>query len=190
MMVLGISGSPRLLGNTDQLLAEVLRGARSEGAETKTITVCDLDIAPCQHCDSCLRTGECKINDDMQSVYSAMEDADAIVLASPLHFMGVTAQMKALIDRCQSRWARKYRLKVPPLGDKRRHQGLFVSVGGRDVANLFDGARATVKALFATLDVDYSGELLFAGIDEAGAIARHATALKQAYQAGRKLVRA
>ena len=190
MMVLGISGSPRLLGNTDQLLAEVLRGARSEGAETKTITVCDLDIAPCQHCDSCLRTGECRINDDMQSVYSAMEDADAIVLASPLHFMGVTAQMKALIDRCQSRWARKYRLKVPPLGDKRRRQGLFVSVGGRDVANLFDGARATVKALFATLDVDYSGELLFAGIDEAGAIARHATALKQAYQAGRKLVRA
>jgi multimeric flavodoxin WrbA len=118
-----------------------------------------------------------------------MEDADAIVLASPLHFMGVTAQMKAMIDRCQSRWARKYRLKVPPLGDKRQRQGLFVSVGGRDVANLFDGARATVKALFATLDVKYGGELLFAGIDEAGAIARHPTTLKQAYQAGRKLVR-
>jgi multimeric flavodoxin WrbA len=189
MMVLGISGSPRLLGNTDQLLAEVLRGARSEGAEIKTVTVCDLDIAPCQHCDSCLRTGECKINDDMQSVYGDMEDADAIVLASPLHFMGVTAQMKALIDRCQSRWARKYRLKVPPLGDKRQRQGLFVSVGGRDVANLFDGARTTVKTLFASLDVEYAGELLFAGIAEAGASARHPTALKQAYRAGQKLAK-
>lgn len=189
MRVLGISGSPRLLGNTDQLLAEVLRGARSEGAKTKSVTVCDLDIAPCQHCDSCLRTGECKISDDMQSVYSEMENADAIVLASPLHFMGVTAQMKAMIDRCQSRWARKYVLKVPPLGDKRQRQGLFVSVGGRDVANLFDGARATVKALFATLNVKYAGELLFAGIDEAGAITRHPTALKQAYQAGRKLAK-
>jgi multimeric flavodoxin WrbA len=189
MRVLGISGSPRLLGNTDQLLAEVLRGARSEGAETKTVTVCDLDIAPCQHCDSCLRTGECKISDDMQSVYSEMENADAIVLASPLHFMGVTAQMKAMIDRCQSLWARKYVLKVPPLGDKRQRQGLFVSVGGRDVANLFDGARATVKALFATLNVKYAGELLFADIDEAGAITRHPTALKQAYQAGQKLAK-
>jgi multimeric flavodoxin WrbA len=189
MRVLGISGSPRLLGNTDQLLAEVLRGARSEGAETKTVTVCDLDITPCQHCDSCLRTGECKISDDMQSVYSEMENADAIVLASPLHFMGVTAQMKAMIDRCQSLWARKYVLKVPPLGDKRQRNGLFVSVGGRDVANLFDGARATVKALFATLNVKYAGELLFADIDEAGAITRHPTALKQAYQAGRKLAK-
>jgi multimeric flavodoxin WrbA len=188
MKVLGISGSPRLLGNTSQLLAEVLRGACSEGAEIKTLTVCDLDIAPCQHCDSCLRTGECKINDDMQSVYSEMEEADAIVLASPLHFMGLTAQMKALIDRCQSRWARKYRLKVPPLGEKRQRKGLFVSVGGRNVANLFNGARVTVKALFATLDVEYTGELLFTGIDEVGAITRHPTALKKAYQAGQKLV--
>jgi multimeric flavodoxin WrbA len=118
-----------------------------------------------------------------------MENADAIVLASPLHFMGVTAQMKAMIDRCQSLWARKYVLKVPPLGDKRQRQGLFVSVGGRDVANLFDGARATAKALFATLNVKYAGELLFADIDEAGAITRHPTALKQAYQAGQKLAK-
>ncbi len=188
MRVLGISGSPRLGGNTDQLLAEVLRGAQSKGAEVETIYICDLDIAPCQHCDTCLRTGECKVNDDMQMVYHELERADSIVLASPIHFMGVTAQLKAMIDRCQSRWARKYHLKIPPLGDRRPRKGFFVSVGGRNAANNFLPAIATVKALFRTLDIDYTGELLFPGIEEKGAIMEHPDALKQAYLAGQKLV--
>ena len=188
MKVLGISGSPRLGGNTDILLAEVMRGARSKGAEVKTIYICDLDIAPCQHCDSCLRTGDCKTNDDMQTVYRELEEADRIVLASPIHFMGVTAQVKAMIDRCQALWARKYRLKMLPLHDDKKRKGLFVSVGGRKKADQFQPAVATVKALFATLDIDYSDELVFPGIDYKGAITKHPDALKQAYVAGQKLV--
>jgi len=187
LRILGISGSPRLGGNTDQLLAEVLRGAQSKGAEVKTIYICDLDIAPCQHCDTCLKTGDCKVNDDMQTVYRELEQADGIVLASPIHFMGVTAQLKAMIDRCQSRWARKYHLKIPPLGDRRPRKGLFISVGGRKAANNFLPAIATVKALFKTLDIKYAGELLFPGIDKAGAILKHPDALEQAFEAGQKL---
>ncbi len=188
MKVLGIAGSPRRGGNTDLLLGEVMRGAASKGAEVKTIILDDLKIAPCQHCDTCLAKGKCKIQDDMQMVYRELEDADRIVLASPIHFMGVTAQMKAMIDRCQSLWARKYVLKIPPLGDRRERKGLFISVGGRTVANLFEPALATVKSLFRSLDITYAGELLFPRVDEKGVIAENPDALHQAFLAGQKLV--
>jgi multimeric flavodoxin WrbA len=187
MKVLGIAGSPRRGGNTDLLLAEVMKGAKSCGAEIKTIVLNELCFIPCQHCDTCFEMGECKFDDDMQLVYRELAAADRIVLASPLHFMGVTAQTKAMIDRCQALWARKYKLNLPPLGERRPRKGLFVSVGGRDGAKLFRPALATVKAFFATLDVSYDGELVFPGIDDKGAITRHPDALKQAYIAGQKL---
>lgn len=188
MNVLGLSGSPRLGGNTEQLLHEVMRGAKSCGAETHVIEVADLDISGCTHCDYCRRTGECKINDDMRLVYEALHRADRVVVASPLHFMSVTAQLKAAIDRCQCLWVRKYEMKLPPLEPAKPRKGLFISVGGRRVANLFDSARVTVKALFAVLDIEYSGELLFSSVDEAGAITGVTDALKQAFEAGQKLV--
>jgi multimeric flavodoxin WrbA len=186
--VLGIAGSPRRGGNTDLLLAEVMRGAASRGAKVKTIILNDLKITPCQHCDACLEAGRCRIEDDMQMVYRELEAADRIVLASPIQFMGLTAQMKAMIDRCQALWARKYVLKIPPLGNRRDRKGLFVSVGGRRIANLFEPALATVKTLFRILDITYAGELLFPGVDEKGAIAKHPDALHQAFLAGQKLV--
>jgi multimeric flavodoxin WrbA len=188
LKVLGISGSPRRGGNTDLLLDEVIRGATSRGAEVKTIVLNSLKIAPCQHCDACLEAGNCKVMDDMQMVYRELEKADRIVLACPIHFMGIAAQMKLMIDRCQALWARKYVLKIPPLGEERERKGLFISVGGRKVANLFEPALATVKALFNTLNIIYAGDLLFPGIDEKGAIIRHPDALEQAFLAGQKLV--
>ena len=189
MRVLGIAGSPRRGGNTDLLLAEIMKGAASRGAEVKTIILNDLKIAPCQHCDACLETGRCRVEDDMQMVYDELTKADRIVLASPIQFMTVTAQAKAMIDRCQSLWARKYVLKQPPLGSEPgKKQGLFVSVGGRKVANLFEPALVTVKALFTILDIRYAGELVFPGIDEKGAITKHPDALHQAFLAGQKLV--
>ncbi len=188
MKVLGIAGSPRRGGNTDLLLGEVLRGAASKGAEVKTIILNDLNITPCQHYDFCLKTGRCKINDDMQMVYRELEQADRIVLASPIQFMGVTAQMKAMIDRCQALWARKYVLKVPPLGNGRERKGLFISVGGRKSSNLFEPALVVIKTIFRVLDITYAGELLFPRVDKKGAIAKHPDALKQAFLAGQKLV--
>jgi multimeric flavodoxin WrbA len=188
LRVLGIAGSPRRGGNTDLLLAEVLKGAASKGAEVKTIILNDLKITPCQHCDACFEAGQCKIQDDMQMVYKELEGADRIVLASPVQFMGVTAQTKAMIDRCQALWARKYILKRPPLGDKRERKGLFVSVGGMKLANLFEPSLATVKSWFKVLDITYAGELLFPSVDEKGAIKDHPDALKQAFLAGQRLV--
>ena len=188
MKVLGIAGSPRRGGNTDLLLTEVMRGAASRGAEVKTIILNDLTIAPCQHCDACLEEGRCQVEDDMQMVYRELERADRLVLASPIHFMGLTAQAKAMIDRCQALWARKYILKTPPLGNRRERKGLFVSVGGRRVANGFEPALATVKSLFKVLDITYVGELVFPGVDEKGEINKKPDALRQAFLAGQKLV--
>jgi len=187
LRVLGIAGSPRRGGNTDLLLAEVMRGAASRGAEVKTVILNDLKIAPCQHCDACLEAGRCKVEDDMQMVYRELEAADRIVLASPIQFTGVTAQMKAMIDRCQALWARKYVLKLPPLGNRRERKGLFISVGGRKIANLFQPALVMIKTVFRILDITCAGELLFPGVDEKGAIVKHPDALHQAFLIGQKL---
>jgi multimeric flavodoxin WrbA len=188
LKVLGIAGSPRRGGNTDMLLAEFMKGAAARGAEVKTIILNNQKITPCQHCDACLEKGVCKIKDDMQAIYDEFEQADIIVLASPIQFTGVTAQMKAMIDRFQSRWVRKYVLKIPPLGDDRKRKGFFISVGGRNVAGLFDPALIMIKTFFRILNIEYAGELLFSKIDEKGAIAKHPDALNQAFVAGQKLV--
>jgi multimeric flavodoxin WrbA len=175
-------------GNTEQLLYEVMRGAREGGAETRIIELAELDISGCLHCDFCSRTGDCKINDDMSLIYDALSDADRVVVASPLHFMSVTAQLKAAIDRCQCLWARKYQLGLAPIESRKPRKGLFIAVGGRKGQTMFEGAVATVKALFAVLDIEYSERLLFAGVDEAGAILGVPGAMGQAFEAGRKLV--
>lgn len=191
LRVLGISGSPRRGGNTELLLRQVMAGASSKGARTETLVVCRLNIAPCRHCNKCLKTGSCVVEDDMQQVHRDLRDADRIVLASPIFFMGLTAQAKTVIDRCQALWALKYVLKMPvsiPPGKERK--GIWVSVGGLpySVERLFAPARATVKSFFATLDVKFTGELLYPNIDERGAITRHPTALQDAFLAGERLV--
>ena len=73
MKVLGIAGSPRRNGNTDMLLAEVLRGAADKGAEVKTVVLNNLKFMTCQHCDACLEKGVCRIKDDMQDLYEEFE---------------------------------------------------------------------------------------------------------------------
>jgi multimeric flavodoxin WrbA len=186
--VLGIAGSPRKGGNTDLLLAEVLKGAASRGAETRLIELRSLKFDTCTHCDVCLKTGKCNIRDDMQQVYDELEWADRIVLASPVQFMGLTAPMKAMIDRCQCFWARKYVLKVPPFDDGHERQGFFISVGGTRMKDLFEPSLATVKTAFRMMGLKYAGELLIPGVDEKGAIKHHPDALKQAFEMGQRMV--
>jgi NAD(P)H-dependent FMN reductase len=188
LKVLGIAGSPRRDGNTDRLLQQVMAGASSQGAETKTIILTELDISPCRHCNGCIKTGKCVINDDMQWIHAALRKTDRLVLASPIFFMGVTAQTKAMIDRCQALWVIKYVLKIPVATDPdKKRMGIFVSVGGTKLKNLFEPAKATVKSWFTTLDIGYGGELVFSGIDEITAIDLHPTAFEDAFSIGQRL---
>jgi len=95
--------------------------------------------------------------------------------------------MKAMIDRCQALWSRKYVLKKPPLGEEKKRKGFFISVGGTRFANIFEPSITIVKTLFKVIDIAYVGDLLFKGIDEKGAITKHPDALRQAFLAGQKL---
>ncbi|MBA7706766.1 hypothetical protein ES703_115623 [subsurface metagenome] len=80
MRVLGIMGSPRMEGNTDLLLDEVLRGAQSQGAEVEKIIVDKLNIAPCREYYGCLKEGNCVIRDDMDDIYPKLLEADGVIV--------------------------------------------------------------------------------------------------------------
>ncbi|MEW6027583.1 MAG: flavodoxin family protein [Planctomycetota bacterium] len=206
MLLLAIYGSPRQAGNTDILLDEFLKGALSanpprtnqlrRGALAPTDTggahlqmqkifIRDLKITPCQEYNACLKTGNCVIQDEMNTLYEQLLKADIVALAAPVFFYNVPAQVKIIIDRCQALWARKYILKETPKHSGRK--GFFISAGGTKGENLFTGTVLTVRYFFKAINVDYSGELLYKQIDAKGAIRKHPTALKEAFEAGRKL---
>jgi multimeric flavodoxin WrbA len=185
--VLGLFGSPRRGGNTDLLLEEMLKGAEEEGAQIERIIISGLKFSPCIECHGCDETGECVLDDDMEKVYPKLLEADWIILASPIFFYGVTAWTKALIDRVQSLWVRKYRLKLAPGDQGRRRKGFFISVGATKGARLFDGAMLTVQYFFDALGVDFAGHLLFNGVEGKGDIRSHPTALREAFEAGKAL---
>jgi len=178
-------GSPRRKGNTDLLLDEALKGAESQGAETEKIIVDRLEIAPCREYYGCLRDGNCVIRDDMDWIYPKLIDADVVIVASPIFFYGLTSQVKALIDRSQALWARRYILKQDLPDSGRR--GALISVGATSGKRLFDGAILTVKYFFKSIGVEYAGELLVRGVDKRGEIKEHPTALKDAFELGRRL---
>lgn len=190
MKILGIFGSPRRGGNTDILLEETLKGAQKEGAEVDRIYLTDYAITPCKECHGCDHTGQCVILDDMQEIYPKLLESDIIILASPIFFYGVTAWAKALIDRSQALWAKKYLLKDPSLGKEgRKRKGFFISVGATKGPRVFEGAILTVKYFFDTFNAEYTGELVFRDVDGKGDILKHPEALQQAFEAGRKLVK-
>ena len=98
--VLILSGSPRKGGNSDILCDEFLRGAREAGHQVEKVRPTEKKIAPCLGCYYCAsHGGECVRRDDMADLLQQMIDADVIVLASPVYFYSINAQLKAVIDR-------------------------------------------------------------------------------------------
>ncbi len=188
MRVVGIAGSPRRFGNTEILLLEALRGAEEEGARTEIFVVGEMNISPCRHCGGCSESGVCVIEDEMRGIYRAIEELDILIIAAPIFFYGLPAQMKAVVDRCQAFWARRYLLGRPIAGGGRR-LGAFISVGGTKAKDLFAHAKAVINLLFRILEIEYAGELLLSGIDERGAVRGHPDALRRARALGGELVR-
>ena len=103
--VLILSGSPRKDGNSDLLCSEFMRGAQESGNEVQKIFVRSKKIVPCNACYYCRdHGGKCALNDDMSEILDAMQAADVIVMASPVYFYSIDAQMKIIIDRSLARW--------------------------------------------------------------------------------------
>ena len=112
LKVLGILGSARKGGNSGLLLQAVLDGIKNAGndIEMELIRLSKMKIRPCLNCGGCDEDGICVQKDDMDELYEKLLTYDLIILSSPIYFMGLSAWTKAMIDRCQSLWVRKYKL--------------------------------------------------------------------------------
>ena len=186
MFLLGIAASPRRGGNSGILLREALSGAESAGARVEEIVLNELDFSGCQECGGCEKTGECVVDDDMQMLYKKLAEADRFIVASPIFFGSLPGQLKVMIDRCQCLWVDKYVLKKPQPG-KTNRKGAFICVRGMKRQDFFESARRLVKIFFAVINVSYVDDLFYPGVDEKGAILNHPTALREAFELGKRL---
>lgn len=185
MFILGINGSPRIGGNTDILLDKSLGGARLKGAETEKIILNKLKFSPCQECENTRDDGICIIEDDMQFVYKKIKKADAIILASPIFFGSLSAQMKMMVDRFQCIWKAKYIYKKDLY--KTMRTGAFICVAASKRIDFFNNAKSIVRNFFKVISVDYKEELFCQGVDEKGEILKHPEFLKKAFELGERI---
>lgn len=121
-MILGISGSPRKQA-TEHVLGEALKMMEEKGYETEMFTVRGKNISPCRNCDYCLREKECILKDDMYQLYPLFKDVQGIIMATPIYNGGVSAQIKAVMDRTRAAAA----VDIDFLKHK---AGMAIAVGG------------------------------------------------------------
>jgi len=186
-LVLGILGSPRTNSNTGLLLERVLIGAASVGARTELIVLPKLAYHSCLHCGGCDPTGRCVVQDDLQLVHARLRAAQHLVLASPIHFSGVSGETKAMIDRAQAFWVATYRLKLPVSEVPGERRGLFVATCGGSDTRVFEWAKPTVLAFFNSTGFRYRGDLFEPNTDRPPPVSQRQEVLARAEELGRGL---
>jgi multimeric flavodoxin WrbA len=146
--ILGLHMSPRENGSSALMLEKFVDGAVRAGAEVEALSVSQLDIKGCQECGNCAEAGVCAIDfDDMSLVYSAWEQATRIVVSTPVWFYDMPSQGKAILDRSQTFWSRRYvlgRNKDGIPGAK----GFLLACGATKGKDLFNPVTLSVKYLF------------------------------------------
>jgi multimeric flavodoxin WrbA len=199
MKVLAIAASPRRNANSETLLDRALAGMKGKNTKIKKIVLAQLHINPCHGCLACHKTGECVIEDDMQPLYENLLEADILLVASPIYFMGLPCQLKCVIDRCQVLWARKHILKKSQVTshksqvqDKkqkgRRWAAAILVCASSGVKNMFTGSIRTLKAWFKTLDMEPRDPFIAEGLEEEAAALKDKKLLKQAVKFGKDLI--
>ena len=109
MDIVVFHGSARRDGDTDTLVKQFLRGLNEDGQHHVTHFIpIDMTIAHCRACMECMNGNGCAIQDDMQAVYPALQDANVVVLATPMFWGYMTSQLKTLFDRLEAVVSRKY----------------------------------------------------------------------------------
>ncbi len=190
MNVLALEGSPRNGANSSILLDWIIEGVHQSGGESVRLRTSELSIAPCTACGSCYKSGECIIRDDMKTVLNRILECQHLIIATPVFFCHVPAQLKALIDRLQPLWARKFLLNRPmerPQGGKM----LVASVGGSKGDKLFDGIMLTFNCISRLLDLSMVKPILVKDVDKAGEIKKREDKLKtEAINAGKRILTA
>jgi len=171
--VLGINGSPRQKGNSQYLMSCFMEEMKSLGHDTRVLDAVKLKINACIGCGNCETKGVCIFKDDFTHVFlPEVIKADIIILSSPIYFYAFPARLKALIDRIQVLWSRKYRLKMDEFKGRKR-KGVLLAVGATRGKDLFDGLKLTGRYFFDAADIQYSADLLYRGVDEKGAMEMH-----------------
>jgi multimeric flavodoxin WrbA len=175
MLVFGLEGSPRKKGNTRFLLSAFMAEAEKRGAETQVVHAHDMPVSPCIECGVCEKKGVCSIDDKMQKeIYPLLRRAEVVVLASPIFFYNITAQLKAPVDRSQTLWSCRYRLKLnDPLYKTRK--GLLLSVGATKGKSLFEGTHLTARYFFDAISAKYAGGLTYWQIEGPDDMEKHPT---------------
>ena len=177
MNILGLQGSPNTDGSTALLAREFARGAREAGHGVEIVDVAALDIAPCTGCVACGYEGPCSQFDDFDELRRKILDADMLVLATPLYYYGMTAQLKAVIDRfCSSN-----------ASITRRHmKSALLAVAWNSDDWTFGALEAHYDTLVRYLDLRDCGRVLGAGCGTPAMTSRSGFP-KEAYMLGRSL---
>ncbi|MGN0099161.1 MAG: flavodoxin family protein [Candidatus Methanomethylophilaceae archaeon] len=177
MRIVVLSGSPRRNGNTDMLVDSFVRGA-SVNNEVEVIRAADLHVSPCIGCERC-KSAEgitCSIDDDMTGVYDSLSHSDMLVLASPVYFYSITAQLKTVIDRLHTPVRRTYPI---------RRMGLLL-VGASELPQVFDSILVQYQLVLDYFHLEDMGRILVRGVREKGRI-KGDPSLEEAYRMGLSL---
>lgn len=178
-----LNGSPRRQGNTATLLDEAQRAAEASGAKVLRFDLAFLSISPCKACEECFTDGECVIRDDMDALYGALEKADAVIVASPIYFSGMSSYAKIAVDRCQALWARRKVLRK----ERRPGVGAIVLTAAQPDAK-FDNALSELRAFLIGIGIAPREVLKVAGANGPSYVADHPEVLVKAREMVRDLL--
>ncbi len=174
MNILILSGSPRKDGNTDLLVEAFVKGA-SQKHLVEVVAVRGYKVNPCTGCNACFRNEQhiCVQKDDMELVYEKMVHADMLVIASPVYFYGLSAQLKTVIDRFHNPTRDTFRLKKMAL----------LLVGAATLPELFDSILAQYRLCLNFFKLEDAGRVLVRGVKDKGDI-KNTNALHEAFHLG------
>jgi multimeric flavodoxin WrbA len=184
-----VKGSPRKSGNSAILAEQVAAGAQAAGAEVESFYLHGLDIQPCDACEACQGAADldCIIDDDMQTLYPKIRQADAIVYASPIYWFNLSAQMKLFIDRCYSLGGEDY-AQDHALAGKR--VGIVLTYGDDDpLGSGVINAVRTFQDMFNYIPAEIVG-IVHGCADAAGEIRQNLEVMEKAYALGTSLASA
>ena len=179
--VLVFKGSPREKGNSSILADQAAAGAKSAGAEVESFNLHNMDIRPCDACDVCQETGVCVLKDDMQMLYPKLQEADAIVIASPVYWFTMSAQTKLFIDR----WYGMDSSEGNAL--KGKQFGILLTYGDTDpYSSGAINAIRTFQDMFRYIEATIV-EIVYGSASNAGDVQNQPELLERAYKLGQKL---
>lgn len=180
MLVLGLNGSPRKGGNTQFLLSLFMEQMTDKGYDVRVVKPSDFNFNRCTGCGTCELKGHCVFKDDFSDMFlPLLLKADIVVLSTPVYFYAMPAPIKAVIDRTQVLWSRKYRFsgekeQIDIIPSERR-KGFLLSAGGSNGVDLFTGIKLTAKYFFDAAGIEFSGDLCYRKIDKIGDMKKHPT---------------